>query len=185
MNISMIDIKDRVKSYLAGKNKTWLIVAAGLIGIVLIMLSELIPDGDSKPDTSAVYDITADDTETYRKQVEQQLEDMLGQIKDVGKLDVMVTIEGTTEYVYAQELDTDNDKDGERTSEKYKNKIVMSEKDGDRQALVRKMIKPQISGVMIVCQGGGQPSVKERVIKAAATALDLPSGRICVECMGD
>ena len=92
-----------------------------------------------------------------------------------------MTIEGTIEYVYAEELDTDNDKDGEKTSEKYQSKIVMNEKNGDKEALVKKIIKPQISGVIIVCQGGGNSSIKERVIKAASTALNLPSGRICVE----
>ena len=50
----------------------------------------------------------------------------------------MVTIEGTTEYVYAEELDTDTDKDGEKTSEQYKNQIVMTEENGKKRRTCKK-----------------------------------------------
>lgn len=177
-----VQITDKLKSFLAAQNKTKLIVIIGLLGMGLIMLSELLPDGGNEEDKSIVSDnVITDDTDTYKKEIESELKDIIGKINGVGDLEVMVTIEGTTEYVYAEELDTDNDKDGEKTSEKYQSKVVMSEKNGDKEALVKKIIKPQISGVIIVCQGGGDLSIKERVIKAASTALNLPSGRICVE----
>lgn len=177
-----VQITGRIKDFLSGQNKTKLIVIIGLLGMGLIMLSEILPNSEQNESQKTVSDYTAtDNTDTYKKEIESELKDIIGKINGVGELDVMVTIEGTTEYVYAEELDTDNDKDGEKTSEKYQSKIVMSEKDGNKEALVKKIIKPQISGVIIVCQGGGDLSIKERVIKAAATALNLPSGRICVE----
>ena len=181
MNIK--EIKGKVMDFFSGQNKTRLIMILGIAGIILIMLSELIPDGnDKEEDVSISTDVVTEDTYEYKRQIETELTKILGEIKGVGELEVMVTIEGTTEYVYAEELETDNDADGEKTSEQYQNKIVMNEVDGNKEALVKKIIKPQISGVIIVCQGGGDLSLKERLIKAAATALDLPSGRICVEC---
>ena len=178
------EITDRAKQLISGPNRLKIIVIAGVCGILLIMLSELLPDSSDKDKITVSDNVVTDDTDAYKKQIESELSDIIGQIKGVGKLEVMVTIEGTTEYVYAEEVDTDNDTDGSKTSEKYQNKIVMNEKNGSKEALVKKIIKPQISGVIIVCQGGGDLSVKERIIKAAATALDLPSGRVCVECMG-
>lgn len=175
-------IQNKIKDFLSSQNKTKLIVIIGLLGMGLIMLSELLPDDKTEENIKNISDnVITDDTDTYKKEIESELKDIIGKINGVGELEVMLTIEGTTEYVYAEELDTDNDKDGEKTSEKYQSKVVMREKDGDKEALVKKIIKPQISGVIIVCQGGGDLSIKERVIKATSTALNLPSGRICVE----
>ena len=175
-------ILNEIKKLLSAQNKTKIIVIAGLLGIGLIMLSEFLPDDNTDQNIKDTSDsVISDNTDTYKQEIESELKNIIGKINGVGDLEVMVTIEGTTEYVYAEELDTDNDKDGEKTSEKYQSKIVMNEKNGDKEALVKKIIKPQISGVIIVCQGGGNSYIKERVIKAASTALNLPSGRICVE----
>lgn len=181
MNIEKF--KEKLKDFLTKKNRTRFIVILGICGIVLIMLSELIPNKNEEEDNVIVSnDPVTEDTYEYKKQIESELSDILGEIRGVGEIQVMVTIEGTTEYVYAEELDTDTDKDGEKISEQYKNQIVMTEENGKKDALVRKIIKPQISGVVIVCQGGGDVSLNERVLRAASTALNLPSSKICVEC---
>lgn len=175
--------KEKLKAFFTKQNRTKLIVILGICGMVLIMISELIPDSKSEETGVKVSsDPVTEDTYEYKRQIETELSDILGKIKGVGEIHVMVTIEGTTEYVYAEELDTDTDKDGEKISEQYKNQIVMTEENGKKDALVRKIIKPQISGVVIVCQGGGDVSLNERVLKAASTALNLPSSKICVEC---
>lgn len=175
------EILDNIKTFLSSQNKTKIIVFIGLLGMGLIMLSEFLPKSNSESEKQVAEKEISDNTDTYKRQIESELKEIIGKINGVGTLEVMVTIEGTTEYVYAEEVDTDNDKDGEKTNEKYQSRIVMNEKDGDKEALVKKIIKPQISGVIIVCQGGGDLSIKERVIKAVSTALNLPAGRICVE----
>lgn len=159
-----------------------MIVVLGLVGIVLIFVSELLPE-QSKEEAAVISDDpVTEDTYSYKLQTENELIKMLEQIKGVGNVSVLVTIEGTTEYVYAEELDTVTDKDGEQSKEQYQNKIVMTEQNGQKKALVKQIIKPKISGVMIVCEGGGNASVNERVIKAVSTALNLPTSKICVEC---
>lgn len=174
---------DKLKGLFASQNRTKLIVILGVCGILLIMLSELMPDEDTDDTSKAISnDPVTEDTFEYKRQIESELCKILGEIRGVGSVEVMVTIEGTTEYVYAEELDTDIDKDGEKNSEQYKNEIVMIEQNGRKDALVRKIIKPQISGVVIVCQGGGDVSLNERVLRAASVALDLPTSKICVEC---
>ncbi len=54
-----------------------------------------------------------------------------------------------------------------------KNEIVITDNDGKKEALVRKIIKPQICGVVIVCEGGGDIKVNERVLKAVSTVLGI------------
>lgn len=182
--MKLSDIKKRLFSFSQLDKRTKIILAAGIIGILLIFLSEFIPDftEETKKTKSLPMDTVTDDTDQYKRQIENELVDMLSQIKGVGNVTAMVTIEGTTEYVYAEELNTATDKDGNQISEKYQNQVVMTEKDGEKKALVKQIIKPKISGVIIVCDGGASTSVNERVIKAVSTALNLPSSRICVEC---
>lgn len=165
------------------KNKTKIIFILGIAGILLIFLSEIIPSGDkdTSKKSSSNNTSTCDETDAYKESTEKQLKELLENVNGVGECDVMVTVEGTTEYVYAQNQSEFSDSDGGKVSDKKENNIVVVEKDGEKQALVKKIIKPQISGVVIVCKGGGDLSVKERVLNAASTALNLPANKICVE----
>ena len=116
-----------------------------------------------------------------KKQIEKELKDVLSKVRGVGECEVMVTVEETTEYVYAENLTKSTDNNGDRTSDRYENEIVITDNDGKKEALVRKIIKPQICGVVIVCEGGGDIKVNERVLKAVSTVLGISSSKICVE----
>lgn len=177
-----IDI-NKIKQTFSGKNKTKLLFMIGIAGMLLILLSELIPDKKTEVQVNEGQSAVTEDNETerYKQQIQNELTELLTKIKGVGDCKVLVTVEGTTEYVYAENISRYNDTDNERTSDKYENNIVFTEKDGEKQALVRKVIKPQINGVLVVCEGGGNVQVNERVIKAVSTALNLSSGKICVE----
>lgn len=168
--------------------KTKVVIIIGFIGMLIILLSELIPgktsdsDKNQKSSSKISYDnITDDGTDRYKNQIEEELTNILEKIDGVGKSKVMITLEGTTEYIYAENLNDYNDKDGDKTSNKHENEVVTIDKNGEKQALVKKIIKPKISGAVIVCEGGGDPKINERVIKAVRAALNISSGKICVE----
>ncbi|MDO4944109.1 MAG: stage III sporulation protein AG [Ruminococcus sp.] len=173
----------RIKETFSGKNKTKFLFIIGIAGMLLILLSELIPDKETANQVNESQSAVTqgDETELYKQQIQTELTELLTKIQGVGDCKVMVTVEGTTEYVYAENISRYNDTDNERVSDKYENNIVFTEKDGEKQALVKKIIKPQINGVVVVCEGGGNVQVSERVIKAVSTALNLSSGKICVE----
>ncbi len=177
-------IKNFIEKFTSLDKKTAVILVIGLVGIFLIGISELLPDKKTAQEKPAAVsdDPVTEDTFDYKRQVERELKELLEQIRGVGEVTVMVTIEGTTEYVYAEELNTESDKDGERASQSYENRIVMTGKNGEEKALVKQIIRPKISGVIVVCEGGGNITTNERVLRAVSTALDLPSNKICVEC---
>ena len=115
------------------------------------------------------------------RKIEAELKMLLEQIDGVGSCEVMVSVEGTTEYVYAENISRYTDEADDRKSDKLDEDIVIIENGSDKQALVRRVIRPQISGVVVVCEGGGDIRVNERVLKAVSTALNISSGRVCVE----
>lgn len=175
-------VEGKIKALKKLPMKTKIVVAVGLSGILLIFVSEMFPAKNTAESKSVPTEsVATDDTDSYKKQIEKELKDVLSQVRGVGECEVMVTVEGTTEYVYAENLTKSTDNNGDRTSDRYENEIVITDNDGKKEALVRKIIKPQICGVVIVCEGGGDIKVNERVLKAVSTVLGISSSKICVE----
>lgn len=172
----------KIGSLIKKEQRYKLILFIGILGIGLIFLSDMLSSDKEKEQASPSESTVSNDPDEYARKMEKKLSKILGSVSGVGDCEVMLTIGGTTEYVYAENISRSTDlKDG-GSEETYKNEIVFTEEGGEKEALVKKVIRPQISGVIIVCDGGGDVKVKERVIKAVSRLLDVPSDKICVEC---
>lgn len=151
-------------------------VAVGLLGMLLILASEFIPNGKSnKPSSDTVYS-----SEYYREYTEKKLTDMLSEIKGVGRVNVMVTVLSTEEYVYANEEKKQESKDENRNSNSSENKFVIIDGGEGKKPLVTKVLTPEIQGVVIVCDGADSAKVCESVYKSVSAALGIPTTRIYV-----
>ena len=155
-----------------------LILAIGLLGIAFVIFFDFDNDNISKK-TQNVAPISLE-TDEYKISLETELTSILEQIKGVGQTKVMLTIEGTTEYIYAQENIVDNKENETILEEKSQNKFVLIENQNQKEALVKKIIKPKVNGVIVVCEGGDSPIVNEKVYKAVSTVLDISSSKVCV-----
>ena len=87
-----------------------------------------------------------------------------------GKTTVMVTLETGEEAIYA--LDTQS---GEMQSQQTH--ILLE----DGSALTETVCLPQVCGVAVLCEGGGDIRIAARITELVSALLDLPSNRICVE----
>ena len=148
------------------QNRAALAAVIGVLAIVLILLSELFPQKNETP-AASVSDQSA---AAYQAQLEQRLEKLISQMDGAGKTAVMVTLETGEESIYA--VDTQS---GEMQSQ---NTHVLL-KDGS--ALTETVYQPQIRGVAVLCDGGGDVRVASRITEMVGALLDLPSNRICVE----
>lgn len=167
-------IPGQIKKYLDKIKSIRLLVILGFAGMILILLSEILPA--DKTDKSK-KDINSAETSDFSAATELRLEKILSRIDGVGNVSVMVSVEGTEEYVFAQEIKESN---SEGNSSQSENNFVLVQKDGDKEALIRKTVNPQIKGVVVVCDGGESNTVKEKVYKAVSVALDLKSDKIYV-----
>ena len=86
---------------------------------------------------------------------EEKLEKILSQIKGAGRVSVMIVT----------------------TDGKQKKTVILS-RGGGEEALVSEEIMPEISGVIIVAEGGGKSSVKAELTHAAQTALAIAPHKI-------
>lgn len=140
-------------------------VIVGVIGMLLIVFSggssEEVPEKNSDAEAFSQND-------AYEARLEKRLEEILSGIQGVGDVRVMITLSSSEEYVYAEETDT--------SADRQQREYVIADKGG----IVTKVNSPALTGAVIVCEGGGNSQVCEKVYEAVSVALGLPSNRICV-----
>lgn len=165
-----------------------MILGAGLIGIALIFLSGFLTNSGSSQQKKASSS-TAYTAQEYETHLESELSELIMKIQGVGKASVMVTLEQTKQSVYAKEeknsgQTTKDQSDGslrnESDSSNETNYILVKGADGSEQALAVTEIQPVVKGVVVVCDGGGNPAVQQNIINAVTTALDISSVQVCV-----
>ena len=171
--------------FLSDKGKK-IIVLIGLAGMMLILFSDC--SGDKKKKANeAVTAAAQSGFAGYERELEERLGELVGNISGVGKVDVLVTIERSSEYSYVTENrnSTDRTDSSSQVTEKNDSQtqtVILSDSSGER-ALVRSEKAPTVKGVVIVCEGGDDPAVVQRVISAVTTALSITSDRVCVTRM--
>ena len=146
------------------QGKTMLAAAVGVLAMLLIFLSEFLPQ-----DTAAPAAESTDRTAVYQQQLETRLEALIGQLDGAGKTVVMVTLETGEEAVYA--LDTQS---GQMQSQETH--VLLD----NGTALTETVYLPQVQGVAVLCEGGSDVHVAARITELVGALLDLPSNRICV-----
>lgn len=175
-----MNIRDLIKRIKQSNKRVKLITFMGISAIALIFISEMLPERSTKeadPPSESSFTAASD----YSDKVGKRLEELLSQIKGVGRAELILSVEGSEEYVYAEELETSAEHGENDSTEKYKNKLFVSDHSGSKDAVVKKVINPRFNGALVICDGGDDILIKERVIKAVSAALDLPTSKICVE----
>ena len=148
------------------KGRTTLAVFVGAIAMLLLLLSELLP----KASSATVPAAKDTDARQYQTQLEEQLAELISQLQGAGKTTVMVTLTTGEETVYA--VDT-------QTGELQQQETHVLLQDGS--ALAETTYLPQVCGVAVLCEGGGDVRVAARITELLRSLLALPSNRICVE----
>ncbi len=148
------------------------------IGLML-SLSFSLPNGQ-KNDTTKTQQSFSDSEYVYS--LEKRLSETVSSISGAGKAQVFITLESSYETVYMSNAKLDETVDVSSQSRTTSEKSLATMKNGTsyEEPVVVKHISPKISGVLIVCEGGENTNVRNNIIKAASTALDVSSSRIYV-----
>ena len=155
----------------------------------LVLLMLLWPTGTKSAESEApeTAELTAED---YTKALSAQIAQMVSAITGESGPQVTVTLRTMGETVYATE-----DKQSEKSAEEYsseslnrtqkdgdtqKTYILVKAADGSQKPLVVTKTEPEIRGVVVVSRGGNDPKMREKIVEAVKTALDLSSTQVCV-----
>lgn len=184
----MDSLKQKMKEIfnkLSADKKTMFIVLAGIIGVLILVASEFIPEGENAEKDDKEIQVSEYNVENhyeYAEMLENKLTDLISSIEGAGKTKVMLTLASSSEAVYAQNDKTDMESgDEEREKISKENDYVLIKTDSSKEeALLLKIIQPEVKGVAVVCEGGDSIYVQQKIIETISAVFDINSSKIKV-----
>lgn len=124
----------------------------------------------------------------YVTALEERLKAVLGKMSGVGRVEVMITLESTSEAVvnkdvpYTRNHSEETQGEQSRVSHSFESReeTVMVESGGDSAPYVIKTIYPKIEGVLVVAQGAGQAAIKNEIVEAIEVLFGVEPHKVKV-----
>lgn len=160
------------------KKRVNLLVALGVVGMLLLALSEWLPQQQvatvQSPSETPSHAETQAETD-YAAALEARLQALIEKVDGAGQTQVMVTLESGAQKVYATDKETGSDGSGSETH------ILLE--NAAEPALVERTATPAVLGVAVVCAGGGDAGVQYRITELVNVLTDVGASHITVTKM--
>ena len=171
-----------ISKYLKKIRSPKVLVLIGVAGIILIALSSFSGKDTPEKKKESQTEISA---EEYCQQLENDICDMVNSITGSKNVTAVVTLESGIRYSYAdtrEEVSSDKtEKETQISDTELKEGFVtVKTADGGEQALLVTTQMPEIRGVAIVCEGGDNEIIKEKIQNTVRAALNITSKRVYI-----
>lgn len=167
---------NKIKDYIARSkifgDKKKIIIVIGFVGILLILLSELVPSASSNTSTKS----TQTDYDEYVTSLENKTADLISSIDGVGRCKVMITLEQSDENVFAKNTDESNSSGSYSKKSEY---VLYEDNNNDTPILVKQYF-PKVKGVAVVCTGGDDVVIREKIISSISSLFGISGTKISV-----
>lgn len=188
-----IDFKKILKQ--VGLPKLLLILGCGLVILLLSVPGLFTPDsttekGNSEDLVSTENNEKYSSTEEYVCTQENRLKQILMQVNNIGKVEVMITVKSSKELVPLKDETSDKQTTTEQdsaggsrnsTSDSSQEETVLSQSNqGKNTPYIVKQIEPEIEGVLVIAQGGESGQVKSEIVDAVMVLFNVPAHKIKV-----
>lgn len=120
--------------------------------------------GESVRSSAEEFDLTA---------MEERLSVSLSSIQGVGRAEVVLTLEAGSRRILAQDMESGSDR-GRSTT------VILSNGSGTEEAVTMQLVAPVFQGALVVCDGGGDPSVRLEVLHAVEALTGLRADQIAI-----
>lgn len=166
------------------KNHWLLLLLAGLLLLVIAM-----PAGkkETRSDTAKTKESPEKETDksgekSYGEELEEQLTSLLEQIEGVGEVKVMITLEDTGQKEVEKDETREQSKtygeNAQETSSVSTQTVYEEAQEGAPYISNEKY--PEIKGVCIVAQGGGNSKTKQEILGAVQALFGIDANKILV-----
>ena len=189
-----LDFKKILKEF--GLPKLLLILGCGLV-ILLLSVPGLFSSSDTSSSLTKTQSTnkTVDSekyssTEEYVCTQENRLKQILMRVKNIGKVEVMITVKSSKELVPLKDETSDRQTTTEQdsaggnrnsTSDSSQEETVLSQANqGENTPYIVKQIEPEIEGVLVIAQGGESDRVKSEIVDAVMVLFNVPAHKIKV-----
>lgn len=178
MKWKKLDLKDK---------NTWLVF--GLLGVLLLVIAIPAESKDDKePKTVQAQPAAEDATESGEEagvaptaELEKRLEETLSLIDGAGRVRVMITLKDTGEKVVEKDNTrrTDTDSGGGQNTDQSQSSVYA--RDGSVETpYISNELTPQVEGVLVVAQGGGNSMVKQNILQSVMALFPLEAHKITI-----
>lgn len=158
-------------------SKPKILIIIGISGILLIFLSSLIPNEKA----STKLQEGEFSYEEYKEELQKSVEDMVKSITGDRRARVVITFENSVLYSYANiEEATTNNSDNNSGSELKTGYITVKNADGSEKTVLVTAKMPSVRGVAIVCEGGDNELINQKLTGAVTAALNITSKRVYI-----
>lgn len=146
--------------------------------------------GTLQSEMTGEKDKAAGSTEAYADYLEKKLEAILSSVEGVGAVQVMITVKSSEEQIIEKDIPnsrsiiTEEDAEGgnrnsnDMTSEEKT--VYITDAEGNQIPYVVKKLEPDIEGVMIVAQGGGNAIVNKNITEVIQALFGIEAHKIVV-----
>ena len=129
-----------------------------------------------------------DTNRLYELRLEQRIRDVLKKVDGVGEVDVMLTLFSSEKVLRVDKersraSTSETDSSGgtrQQADESLRESTVLAGSSGSGEPVVEKELAPEISGIVISAQGGGNASVQKEISEAMQALFGLPAHKIKV-----
>ena len=164
------------------------LIAVSVIVLIMLSLKDVFYNGSQNEikEENETMEINNDE---YVKELEGRLKTVLATVDGVGKVDVMITLKASAEKIALKDIPVSSDITNEekaggdkkqQTNSKSEESTIYEENGKDKVPYVVKEIEPQIMGVVVVSQGGDNPTVKKEIIEAVQVLFGIETHMIKV-----
>jgi stage III sporulation protein AG len=127
-------------------------------------------------------------TSSYEEQQEARLEEILRKVEGVGEVEVMITLQASSEKVVekdqpstSQDVEEQDSGGGTRSTQDRswsESTVYWEQENGSRTPYVIKELKPRVEGVIVIAQGGGDPEIKQNIMEAVQALFPVEAHKI-------
>ena len=159
------------------KKRINLLLVSGLAGMLLCM-SEWLPAGQSAQNAAQSSQQSQTAAE-YEQQLETRLAALIRAMDGAGETVVMVTLDCGEETTYAADTRTEKTSEDTRSSAASQRTHLLA----GAQPVVQSVQAPQVRGVAVLCQGGGNAGTQRRITELVSALTGVGASHITVNKM--
>lgn len=175
-------MNETAKKYISKLRSPKLLIFGGIIGIALIFLSSFLSASPTEEKTQNTQEFSVNE---YKLQLENDITQAVKDITGSRKISVVVTLESGIRYSYADQRE-------ESVADKTESKLTSSQTnfkesyitvktaDGGERALLITEQMPEIRGVAVVCEGGDNEIIAEKIKNTVTAAFGITSKRVYI-----
>ncbi len=179
----MNDVIEKVKKLKLSK-KNIIIIALAAVGLILLLVSELIPSDNEDSSVTSVNGQTVISAQKYTEKAEKKLSELIASIDGAGSVRVMITLESCYENVYLKSYTSKDEAKAENTGSEFsEDYITVKNGSNTENCVVVKVYEPKIKGVAVVAEGAGNAEIRKAITDTVTAVFDISSTAVSVEKM--